>query len=469
MNKFAIVISYILLTSSLVFSQETALKTKDFYTYSELQESVFLENNEIKNARETSLQSTLDIKNAQANLHPSISLGLTASYLHNFPIADIYVDLEDLFADSNSTVDWPEGETNVTEFDNNVFSASLSLMQPIFLWGKIFKGIDLFEIKSDISNIQLSDTEKKLNAELLSQLIAIYYLEKMEEELLAQQIKAQRLVTISESAYEKGSLLLQEVLEAKTDASEIDISLIQTQSQINSLIFELRSMTGLSSLQESDIAHNKDFIENILQQSIALSNVDRNILIEQALLPERTAMQISDLAYNAALITDAIANNNMYWNPNAVLQSSLSYGGSIQSFQNTGFADLDKLSFRVSVAIQTDLWDGGKKINNRQKTESQIRQAEISKLEAQQSVTQMIDEKINDIKLAAAQITYYEDMQETISLRVEHEQKLFNLGAGSEMDVLMNEIDLGVAKINAFQEKITLASSYYTIQYLLGN
>lgn len=456
--------SFILICTAVTLAPLTAQE----YTYDALLTAVYEQNAELKAATESYVQSTFDVKDAKAAFQPTIGFGLSASLLYNYPMANLEVDLQELFAGSPIAPTMPAGKSPITDFPNNNFGLSLTLQQPIFLWGKVAKSVDLYTTVSDINNIQLYDLQNKLTAELKTRLAALHFLQSILNELSQQKEHAQNLIYLSEQGQKEGSLLAQDVLEARMEAREIDVTIAQIQNEISSILFRLQTMTGIFSLDIKSIIYTVEMMHQSHENALTLLLEDRNALITKALSPERSAMQSVNLAYTAAHIADGISSASMYWKPDIALQASLDYGGSIESFQDTGFSDTDKLSASVSIGIQTDLWDGGKKLNSSDRTQSKIRAAEANIEQVELSIRQSLNEQLNAIALTKTQIDFLRAKTDTVELRIQHEEQLFQLGGGPESDILQSKIELGTTRIQEFQQRMNLLAAFYTVQYLLG-
>lgn len=440
------------------------------YTYDTLLEAVYNQNTELRKGQEEYIQSTIDIKDAKANFHPIIDLGFSASYLYNYPMTDMIISFEELFKDASPQLSalLPPGDFVVEDFPNNKLGLSLSLQQPIFLWGKVSKSVKLYKTVADIRSIQLQDLKNKLTAELKTRLTALHYLQSILAELSLQHKNAQKLVTLTEQGLEKGVLLPQDLFGARMEAKEVNVTSAVIQNKISNILLRLQAMTGIKDLSVESILYTPRNIKGNTFSPTEFLAYDRNTLTVKALSQERDVIHAARLVSTAAQIADSISSSNMYWKPDIALQARVEYGDSIQSFRDDGFADTDKLSATISVGIKTTLWDGGKKINSKKRTESKTAVAAIELEQVELSIGQTLNEQLNTITLSNAYIEYQKAKISTVEQRIKQQELLFKAGSGAESDLLESNIELGTARIEMFQQQINLYGAGYTIEYLLG-
>ena len=122
----------------------------------------------------------------------------------------------------------------------------------------------------------------------------------------------------------------------------------------------------------------------------------------------------------------------------------------------------------VAVALQGTIWDGGQRSNDRQRAESAVSNAQITRTEAVNTIKTTLNENLGNIDIALANIEYQKANIELLQSELELEQSRFDLGASSRQDILEKRIELGQAQVEMITQKMALAASCFTVDYLTG-
>ncbi|MCQ2612890.1 MAG: TolC family protein [Treponemataceae bacterium] len=448
-------------------ANETELAAqKKSYNQKQLLDNLLVFNSELNNAREEYTRSLLDVKDAIGGFTPSIDLTVSGTYMFKTPLDRISLNTSDLF----SKVQWPAGfdmtvpNQNIVLYDGmepTLYSFQLTATQPVFTWGKLTNAYKLYKEISNVRELQVNTTENQLTTELKIRLTSLYYLNKIIENFKEQSELASKLVEMSEKAEKNGTILHLDVLEAKIQAQQLTIALHTLEDQFDSLLMGLKKLTGIDSLEWDDIMFfppETDFY--------AAKEWDIAKLEETALGGSNQNLAILDHLVQVAEYTKNISNASVYWKPDFALQFSLGYSGSRLPLVETDWYRKDDYSANITLALKTTIWDGGKKINDIKRSKSSEETARWNRIEAEQTIISTLHEQMNAAELALAKIEYQELKYEAAKTKVDQQTKLNKTGYGSESALIQAEIEALTASSELMQQKMALAESFFTVQYL---
>ena len=472
MRKFRKFLLYTLLAAAACTLSAAA---GDTLTFDDLVASLEDNNTTLLQSIEDYKTSSLDVKDAKANYYPQITYTLAGSYVYNHQVMSMSTDsikndmngekisitspipiqipLDDIASQLPNEIDLP-----ITVSDP-YFNAQISLIQPIWTWGKVGSSVEMYEEIESARALQIGDTEKRLITELKAYLASLYYLEKIDNVLSELQADSQELVTLAQDSSDAGALLAVDAAKARVTASQIDVSRTQIQTQIESILTSIETLTGINDITADMIDFTPD--EDYFRE---MAEADRTMLLAMATSGSQASMQMLDHMINAAQAASKAADRSMYWYPDIALSVSANYTAPMTS----KWADNSSWGVTVAVGLQGTLWDGGKKLNDQDRAESAAVSAQISRSEAVNTIKTTLTENLNTIDLALASIDYQEANIELLTSELELEEKKLELGASSRSDVLNKRIELNQARIEELTNRISLASAVYTVEYLTG-
>lgn len=436
------------------------------YSFSELQGLMSLNNPELLKLQEEYSRSLLDVKDAKAGFGPTIDLQVSGTYMVNPPVDAIYLNVDDVL----NSIQWPgnikpeSGGQYVKLYDgmeNTMYNFQLSLLQPIFTWGKLINAVKLYTQISEIKKTQLLSKEMQLNTELEIRLITLTYLKKIMKFLDEEKTYAQRLVETSENAEKSGMLIHQDVVEAKIQAKELEIAQQDVTEQINNQLLELQRMTGIENLKidSFDYEIEEERINKILDS-------DRTIIEENALSGNQLSIKMLIQLKEVNQTAQSIAKESVNWKPDFALQASIGYGGSRFPFVETNWLRKDDYSANISIGIKTTIWDGGKKLRDVSRKISETKTADINQIDARSSIKKTLNEQWNTIEVCTMKLEYQELKIEACNSKINQKETVFNTGYGSETDVLNAKIDKCNQQIEKEKQSLTRAVACMTIDYL---
>lgn len=456
-NIKKLILSILLLNSSfLIFA----------YSLSELQTAMSANNPELLKLQEEYARSLLDVKDAKAGFGPTVDLQISGTYMFNPLIDAVYLNVDDII----NSIQWPSGLKPESSgqyiklydgMENTLYNFQLSLLQPIFTWGKLINAVKLYTQISEIKEIQLLSKEEQLNTELETRIITLTYLKKIMNILDEEKTYAQRLVETSENAEKSGMLIHQDVVEAKIQAKELEIAQQDVTEQINNQLLELQRMTGIENLKTDDFEYelNENKVTEILKS-------DRTQIEENALSGNQLSIKMLTQLKEVNQIAQSIAKESVNWKPDFALQASIGYGGSRFPFAETNWLRKDDYTANISIGIKTTVWDGGKKLRDVSRKISETKTADINQIDVRSSIRKTLNEQWNIVEVCTMKLEYQDLKIEACNSKITQKETIFNTGYGSETDVLNAKIDKCNQQIEKEKQLLTRDVACMTINYL---
>ena len=450
-------------------------------TYDDLRSSMSANNTALLSAGEEYTSALIDVEDAKSNYHPQIGYTVAGSYVLNHQTMDL--DLGGIkewargqepikietnimgtpipvpFAMSSITDTLPDSYNMVVDVSDPYLSASISLVQPIYTWGKVTSNVKMNEEIAQAKALQIGDTQAQLDAQLKALLASLYYLKDFDDILQEMKSDADELVDIARSGSEAGVALSQDVAQAQVGAKQLELAIVQVRTQVDTLVSQLETLTGIRGLTPEmiDYVPDEDFYAQI-------ANADRRILGLQATGNGQATMQMLDHMVSATQYAQKAADRSMYVVPDIALSVSADYSAPM----TRDFVEQSAWSVTVAVALQGTIWDGGQRLNDRDRAESATRSAQIARQQAVETIRTTLAQNFASIDLALARIDYQDADIAMLEDQLAVEETKLEYGTGSRQDVIQKRIELNQAKLDRLTSRITLATSCHTVEYLTG-
>ena len=468
LSTLFLVLLLALFTGQALFAQDSAAsgETNETSTMEELKASMDGNNAQLAKARQTYIQSLLDVKNAKANYQPTIELLLTSTYMPNPPIGKTTISVDELSSQLGVVIPGATAGEYVTLYDGMksiYYNAGLSITQPLFTWGKIPNAVKLYTQVAEIRALAVEDTSNQLTAQLKARVSALKYMDDILVLLDKTKDTATELVQVSQDAYDNGMLLKQDVSKAKISAMEVDVTRQEIMKEYRTNLQELRTLTGNEDLQASDI----DCFVNE-EEIQAIVAIDHDELYKMATRTSSEPLTMLRKQTQALQLKKRIAQDSLYWKPDFALQVSLSYGGSAFPLVETNWYRADDYGLYLTLAVKSTVWDGGKKLNDVSYAQSEILGSIADYDAAVDQLQSVAEENIAAAELAQAKIEYLELKLEESQDRLDLLEQQFEVGYISKTDVLSQQIVVYTNQMNLIKEKIDLAQAAYTLAYVTG-
>lgn len=450
-------------------------------TYDDLRSSMSANNTALLSAGEEYTSALIDVEDAKSNYHPQVGYTVAGSYVLNHQTMDL--DLGGIkewargqepikietnimgtptpvpFAMSSITDTLPDSYNMVVDVSDPYLSASISLVQPIYTWGKVTSNVKMNEEIAQAKALQIGDTQAQLDAQLKALLASLYYLEDFDGILQEMKSDADELVDIARSGSEAGVTLSQDVAQAQVGAKQLELAIVQVRTQVDTLVSQLETITGIRGLTPEmiDYVPDEDFYDRI-------ANADRRILELQATGNGQATMQMLDHMVSATQYAQKAADRSMYVVPDIALSVSADYSAPM----TRDFVEQSAWGVTVAVALQGTIWDGGQRLNDRDRAESATRSAQIARQQAVDTIRTTLAQNFASIDLALARIDYQDADIAMLEDQLAVEETKLEYGTGSRQDVIQKRIELNQAKLDRLTSRITLATSCHTVEYLTG-
>lgn len=437
------------------------------YTFDDLEKAMFANNTELRGLQEELNRSLLDVKDAKANRWPTIDVGISATYMANPPVGPIVLDPDELMG----MFDWPSGMRPTMTGDyvslyegmeSTQYQFDVTITQPLFTWGKINTSIDLYNNLAKAKTLEISERRQRLTHELTASLDGWYYLTNMSTYLNKQRVAATRLIELTTQAFENGFVLEIDVYKANVEIAELDVALAQVEHERQKILIQLRTLTGLDTLDGSEIQHraNQESYRQLLEQDIAA-------LTQQSTAAYRPAIAALSIMEQAAKLGVRLSKSSLYWKPDIALVTSIGYGGSRFPFIEKDWYRQNDYSFNVSIGIKSTVWDGGKILNDIARSQSNQSTASIEASKAKQHIVRTIEEQYSALGLALTTADWHASRIVMLTEAQQIEQQIFDSGYGEETNVLTSIIDVLTAQVAYERSLLEAAICYHTIKALV--
>lgn len=453
MKKVAVSILVFMLVFSLLYADE---ETR--YDFRSLLSSVERNNTDIRKADQAIAESHYDTLDAKGAYTPTIDLLISGTYMANPTLGPITINPNDIKGLPSIAQNIFTEPLDVSmKMDNNRVQGQLTITQPIYTWGKISNAVKLYERAEGLRTMERDDKLDQKETELRTRLDALYWMGSLYTLLDEIEESADCLIAIAESGAENGMLLEEDVLDAKIQKSQVALSRRELDSQYDSVIEGLRTLTGIQDLSADMIDHTPD---ESLYNSILSMDIDT--IKAMAVSPQSLPLQMLRGLEDVQDYRKKIAKGSIYGLPDIALQATASYGGVIDS----NWLDSDTWGVNLTLALSTTLWDGGKKLNDIKRAESGKASASIDYEAAVRAIEENTASAYNEAMISRERISYLEAKDELYDAKLSKEERRLELGSSSESDLIQLKLEALENESELVSERIKLSASINTILYL---
>ena len=448
----------IIISSSLLFAS---------ITIEEAEKMMMRNNTSIRSAEEAVVKAGLDLKDSKANFSPTIELSGSMTYMTDPIIGPVIMESSDIMNQMGlgSYSDQVSGYVTLYDgMENTMYMGSLSLTQPLITWGKLGKAVDLYQNILTTQSLRKDDTMAQLQAELRIRIWSLKYLEEMEALVEEAETLSNRLVEIAKSGYENGMLLRQDYLSAQISALEVEVKKTELDKNNSSVMEGLRTLIGDYSLNYEDLEMPTD--ESFLRK---YENSDLDTLLALATGENNNNLKAIKNLIGAYSNQKTIAQRSLYGIPDFALQAELTYSNSRLPFIQTGWKQNENSGLNLSIGFKTTLWDGGKAINDVNRAQSNIRDAESQYDSAVGEIRSAVISNYNGMKTNLINIDYQTQKIENLEQELENIRIGMKYGSDSESKEKQKMLEIVEAKTYLLESKIALVQNVYTLDYLTGS
>lgn len=439
------------------------------YTFETLAGEIAQNNTEIQQQQLAMELSNSDLLQAKAGRAPEISATVTGTYLF-FPQEPIVVYPDDLLGQ----ITWPQGfePTSsggpVTLYEGQeptYYQFGISVTQPLYTWGKITTAIALYEKLVTVQQLRLDQLLSEKRGELKIRLGTHYWLSEIQSRLVKQQELSTRLVDIVEQNFNNGFIVYAEVLSARIKAKEVGIAISRIEDQLQRNLSALERLTGMQNISGSSLSYIPDISPIVSEFQDTPESLET--YLQRGTGAERKNIQILTLLKQVQELSLTIDKASVYWKPDIALQIDVGYNGSRFPLLETDWFRQNSTSLNMTIAVKTTLWDGGKKLTDITVGKQKLQEAVIQLEDARSAIAQQIKENYLQLSLSGDILEYNSLRSDNAAAQIAYRKTQFTNGAGTEVELLQEQMAAYTIDIERFQEYITLWQAYQTLQILL--
>ncbi len=235
------------------------------YTIEELTMMAVQSNRDLKQLEIEREKTNVDLRAAKAGRFPTVNGEIRLNHIAN-PIDPVSVTAGEFgsypIAGQDDVLIPPQDVRIYEGMESMMYQFILSMEQPVFTWGKIRNSIDLYKNVLSTRRLNIEKKQQELGTMLRIYVYSLYFISEMEELIAEQREIAERLVYISEKAYENGFIVYSELLEAQIQAQKINLAENQLLQQREQIFLDIKHAT---------------LIDNVTYETISFKGIDTDI------------------------------------------------------------------------------------------------------------------------------------------------------------------------------------------------
>lgn len=430
------------------------------YTVDDLTRAAVQNNRDLKQLAIEEEKTSVDLRSAKAARFPTIGGQIRLSHIAN-PIDPISVTAGEFGAypvAGQEDILLPPQDMRIYEgMESTMYEFAVSLEQPVFTWGKIRNSISLYQQVLSTRRLNIEKKRQELAATLRVYVYSLYFIREMEDLLERQRELADRLVYISEQAYDNGFILYSDLLEARIRAKKINLAENQLKQQKEQALLDIKHTTLLDDANY----HTIDF-SGIDTEVDGYILPDKNALLGRA-YTENTDLKLLGALKNVADYKLDIAEGKSYLKPDIGFRFELSYGGPRFPFIEPDWYGQDDYNLISTLAFTATFFDGGKLKSEIIMKETEVKASHYNLEQGKQQIEKFISETLLQLDLHRSNIEYYRLKIDNAREQAAMEKTRYDAGSGQESDYLQAVIEEYSDRITLQQEKIHFFTSYFTL------
>ncbi len=336
----------------------------------------------------------------------------------------------------------------------NLYNFSISVDQPIFVWGKSVKTIEAAKIELETTNFNIKTKENEISYNVA----VAYYDYVLSYERLkvlekAKETQEKNLGIVSDK-FDIGTATKLDLLKAKASLSNLIPQAISAENEIKIARANLNYLMGrkidmpflpFDSLEPPDTMPELDF-QNL--SSMASSNRPDLASIDSGNRFLEKRIELEKVEVRPRL--DFFGN----------------YGWSAIDYDNIGNKDFE--SWRVGVGLSFTLFDGFRTTGKIMQVRSQIMQNNLSRQYLESEIMLEIEKSLKELNRAYESLKAANVAKEQANEALKVAQDNFELNAATQLEVLDSEREVRQAELNVAQAKRDCLVSLATLKYLSG-
>ena len=430
------------------------------YTVSELAAAAVQNNRELKQLSVEEEKTSVDLRSAKADRFPTVDGQIRLSHIAN-PIDPISVTAGEFgsypVAGQDDVLLPPEDIRIYEGMESTMYEFIVSVEQPVFTWGKIRNSISLYQQVLATRRLDIEKKRQELVTTLRIYVYSLHFIREMEDLLFRQRELADRLVYISEKAYENGFILYSELLEARIQAQKINLAENRLKQQKEQAFLDIRHTTLLD-----DVNYNTLDFSRIDTEVSGYILPRRKALLDRA-LQENMDLKLLGAMKNVADYKLDIAEGKSYLKPDIGLRFELSYGGPRFPLIEPDWFGQDDYNLISTLAFTATFFDGGKLKSEIRMNEAEVKASHYNLQQGKQQIEKFISETLLKLNLHRDNIEYYTLKIDNAREQAALKKTQYDAGSGQESDYLQALIEEYSDRITLQQEKIEFFTNYFTL------
>ncbi|MDR0388569.1 MAG: TolC family protein [Spirochaetaceae bacterium] len=467
-----IVLSLFLFTSYSVSGQETSSRK---WNRESLIRSARGFNSAYLASQSRSRERQAALAGARAARLPTLRAGSDLSYLTNPP--GLKVEAGSLFPGIPPALFPPAGipalpgeDMTFTLSEKNHYKFSLSLEQPLFTWGRIHHSIEAADLGYQAGIIDQGREERKLYTAVDTCLATLAALEEIRIILAEQELKAQRLIFLSEESYASGFILTTDLLEARLLAAEVNLASYESREQSAKALLALRNLTGIDDLVFGDIEIPPHLMA-VRGQGAHIGPVyttDDRLDLLSTLRQENDSLKLLELQARARERLLAAARGQSLGKPELGFVAELSYSGSRFPFIQSDWNTENQANLTLTLGIRALLFDGGAMRNSILQKEEAAAQARLEAEKGRRDLEEYLENTLNELEVSRRRQEYLSLKVEAEHARMEQAKNTWQAGYGEERIFLTHELTWYTNRIELFKEELSARVRTLQLENVLG-
>jgi outer membrane protein TolC len=383
------------------------------------------------------------VMEAQASALPQFNASL--SYMRNWELS--------------STVISFDGEPTVLKLGTtNNYSAGLTIIQPIYIGGKVFTAMSIARQyrKFAFQQKRMAQQELKLGV------IRAYYGAVMSDEMMKVTVESESLATMSQDVVEKlfaqGLVSDYEVLRAKVRVANARPMTIQARASAKLAHKSLNSLIGQPLDQQFELVFAMDStlydMASINLDSVKVQAVERRPEMEMNRRQTEILRKAVSIAWGS-------------WRPSVYFATSLQYQAQSDRERFPGSKDFLRSSYSA-ISISVPLFDSWRTVAQVKQAKIDLAQSKLSQKELEDNIRLDVEQCWWNYRQARESLASQGQAVEMARRGMDIARVRYENGVGTQLEMFDAEVALTAAETIKIQAFYNLVTGYASLKKALG-
>lgn len=343
-----------------------------------------------------------------------------------------YMRLSDNIPSVDFTIPGTDSTFTVLPVELNQFHTELSIQQPLFTGGRLSRQIEAAGRRTDAAILMEQQEQAEVAFEIRQAYWNLYRAQATTQTLDAALEQVDEHLRDVGSRVEEGTALQAEMLRVRTRRSEVRLEQVEARSRIRMARLELNRLIGLPSDTETQpIAR-----EHLKTVPYGMEDLTENALGQR---PDLHAMAEQVRAQETEV--EAVKNG---WLPEISLVGRYVHARPNQYF----FAEQDQFrgTWEAGVALRWNIWSGGQRVHQTERTIAQLRRTEAGFAERRDQIKMEVAQHYLELERAMEAMEAASENIEAAEEAYRSVQNQYNAGTALSSHVLDAEYDRRTAQ-----------------------